>query len=121
MRTVVEHVASTMAAAHQPRVEGKPLADRVAAIAAIIDEQGGVADWQATDDGFVIRERNCPYIAVSRCTDQVCEIDRRVIAELAGAAVHVPQRLRDGAESCAFVIPAPAAHPAPRPGVKPES
>jgi predicted ArsR family transcriptional regulator len=96
-----------MAAAHEARMEGKPLADRVAAIAAIIDEQGGAADWQRTDSGFVIHEHNCPYITVSRCSDHVCEIDRQVVARLAGAPVQVPQRLRDGAESCAFVIAAP--------------
>jgi predicted ArsR family transcriptional regulator len=101
---LVSHVAADMAATYRPRVDGKPEAERVAAIAAIIDEQGGAADWRVTQDGYVIYEHNCPYLSVSRCTDQVCEIDRQVVSALVGLPVHVPQRLRDGADSCAFVI-----------------
>ena len=106
---VVDHVAAGMAAAYMPRVEGKAPAERVAAIASIIEEQGGVATWEATESGFVVHEHNCPYLSVSRCSDHVCEIDRRVVAQLAGLPVEVPQRLRDGAESCAFVITGPGA------------
>lgn len=104
VRHLVAHVAADMAATYRPRVAGKSEADRVAAIAAIIDEQGGAADWRATDSGYVISEHNCPYLSVSRCTDQVCEIDRQVVSALVGLPVQVPQRLRDGADSCTFVI-----------------
>ena len=62
-------------------------------------------DWEPTPDGYVVRERNCPYISVSRHDAHVCELDRQVIARLAGTDVSVSQRLRDGAESCVFVIP----------------
>ncbi|HEX2185719.1 MAG TPA: hypothetical protein VHN78_09465, partial [Chloroflexota bacterium] len=58
-----------------------------------------------------------PYLSVSRCNDHVCEIDRQVVARLAGSPVEVPQRLRDGDESCDFVIaksePDPKVRPAP--------
>jgi predicted ArsR family transcriptional regulator len=51
-----------------------------------------------------VREHHCPYPSVSRCSDHVCEIDRRLVEKLAGASVVVTQRLRDGADSCDFVI-----------------
>jgi predicted ArsR family transcriptional regulator len=101
---LVDHVADAMAASYEPRVEGKSLADRVAAIAEIIEEQGGAAEWETTAEGYVVREHHCPYPSVSRCSDHVCEIDRRLVEKLAGTSVAVTQRLRDGAESCDFVI-----------------
>jgi predicted ArsR family transcriptional regulator len=106
---LVRHVAGGMAAPYLSRVTGKSLPERVVAIAEIIEEQGGAAQWQATDAGYVVHEHNCPYPSVSRCSDHVCEIDRQVVARLADAPVEVTQRLRDGADSCAFVI-APAEH-----------
>ncbi|MGH2350215.1 MAG: helix-turn-helix transcriptional regulator [Chloroflexota bacterium] len=106
VQALVDHVAEGIAAGYQPRVADKALPERVATIAEIIEEQGGAADWETTDAGFVVHEHNCPYLSVSRCSDHVCEIDRQVVAHLAGRSVEVTQRLRDGAESCDFVIAA---------------
>ena len=102
--SLIRHVAGRMAAGHLPRVEGRSLEERVATVSEIIDEQGGATDWEVTADGYVVRERNCPYISVSRHDAHVCELDRQVIARLAGTEVSVSQRLRDGADSCVFVI-----------------
>ncbi|HEX2034779.1 MAG TPA: helix-turn-helix domain-containing protein [Chloroflexota bacterium] len=117
VQALVDHVAAAMAAGYESRVAGKPLKERVATIAEMIEEQGGAADWEVTDSAYVIHERNCPYLSVSRCNDHVCEIDRQVVARLAGSPVEVPQRLRDGDESCDFVIaksePDPKVRPAP--------
>ncbi len=107
VQALVDHVAEEMAESYGPRVAGKPLPERVAAIAEIIEEQGGAADWESTASGYVVHEHNCPYLSVSRCTDHVCEIDRRLVAKLSGSPVEVTQRLRDGANSCDFVIAAP--------------
>jgi predicted ArsR family transcriptional regulator len=101
---LVRHVAGGMAAPYLARMAGKSLPERVVEIAEIIEEQGGAAQWQATEAGYVVHEHNCPYPSVSRCSDHVCEIDRQVVARLAGVPVQVTQRLRDGADSCAFVI-----------------
>jgi predicted ArsR family transcriptional regulator len=101
---LIDHVAERMAAGHRPRVEGRPMEERVAAVSEIIDEQGGATEWEVTADGYVVRERNCPYLSVSRHDAHVCELDRKLIEKLAGADVDVAQRLRDGAESCVFVI-----------------
>src|SRR5918997_1696365 len=45
---LVDHVAAGMAAGYARRVNGKSLPERVAAIAEIIEEQGGAAEWAAT-------------------------------------------------------------------------
>ncbi|HXI18313.1 MAG TPA: hypothetical protein VNM48_18275, partial [Chloroflexota bacterium] len=62
------------------------------------------AEWEVTPEGYIVRERNCPYHTVSRQDDHVCELDRQMIANLTGTSVSVSQRLRDGADSCVFVI-----------------
>jgi len=105
---VLQHTAEQMASPYAARVDGKPLAVRLAVVADMITERGGVADWARVEGGYVVREHNCPYPSASRCSDHVCEIDRRVVEELTGAPVKVTERMRDGAESCAFVIPAGA-------------
>jgi predicted ArsR family transcriptional regulator len=104
VRALVSHVASGTASRYRRRVDGKSLRERVEVIAEIIEEQGGAAEWEQAGQSYVIREHNCPYLSVSRCSDHVCEMDRQVVEKLAGVDVRVTQRLRDGAESCDFVI-----------------
>ena len=106
LNAVIQHAAGQMAAPYAQRVEGKPLPVRLAVVADMITERGGVADWGRVEGGYVVREHNCPYPSASRCSDHVCEIDRQVVEALTGAPVTVTQRMRDGAESCAFVIAA---------------
>jgi predicted ArsR family transcriptional regulator len=106
LHTLIDHVAGQMAAPYAARVEDQPLPVRLAVVANMITERGGVADWARTDEGYVVREHNCPFPSASRCSDHVCEIDRQLVERLAGTPVKVTQRMRDGAESCAFVIPA---------------
>ena len=106
LTSLIDHVATQMAAPYTPRVQGRPLPVRLAVVANMITERGGVADWTRTDGGYVMREHNCPYPSASRCSDHVCEIDRQLVSRLTGTPVKVVERMRDGAESCAFEIPA---------------
>jgi predicted ArsR family transcriptional regulator len=104
LRVLIAHVANQTAAQHLPRMAGRPFPDRVKLVASLLDEQGGATELERSDEGFVVREHNCPYLSVSLQSDHVCELDRQVISHLVGAPVRVSQRLRDGAESCAFHI-----------------
>jgi predicted ArsR family transcriptional regulator len=106
LQLLVDRVAENMAAAQRPRVEGKPIEQRVAEVTRIFEETGGAAELTETEEGYVVQEYNCPYLRVSRQSAHVCEIDRRRVSKLVGAPVELsPSRLRDGAPSCAFIIP----------------
>ena len=107
LQLLVDRVAENMAAAQRPRVEGKPIEQRVAEVTRMFEESGSAADLTETDEGYIVQEYNCPYLRVSRQSVHVCEIDRRLVSKLVGAPVELgPSRLRDGAPSCAFIIPA---------------
>lgn len=115
LQTLITHVANQTAAQHLPQLVGRSLPERVSAVASLIDQQGGAAEWERSSDGYVVREHNCPYLGVSRQSDHVCELDRQVIAQLVGAPVRVSQRLRDGADSCEFHISTVSPETAPAP------
>ncbi len=60
------------------RMEGRPLDERVAILADILDADGYMATWERLDDGsFVIAERNCAIAAVAAEHPGACrsEID----------------------------------------------
>lgn len=93
------------------RLDGKAtFAARVAEIAAILDEDGYLADWEQLDDGtFRITEHNCAVLGVARRFGQACvtevEFLRTILPE---ASVERTSHMMAGAHRCAYLItPAP--------------
>jgi len=82
------------------------LAERVAVIASILDEDGYLADWEQLDDGtYRITEHNCAVLGVARRFGQVCatevEFLRSVLPE---ARVERTSHIMAGAHRCAYLI-----------------
>lgn len=106
LQSFVERVAENMAAARRFRIEGKSTKQRIAEVVRIVEEMGGDAELTETEDGYLVREHNCPYLRVSRQSSHVCEIERRLVSKLVGGPVELgAHRLRNGATSCSFTIP----------------
>jgi predicted ArsR family transcriptional regulator len=80
VRTVGRQLAS-------PRPSG-PLAARVAAAAAVIDELGGITEVKTRGNGgvtFVIHGLSCPFDAVVRSHPGVCDAIETLVAEMTQA------------------------------------
>jgi predicted ArsR family transcriptional regulator len=57
----------------QLQLEGKPLADRVAGLARILDNEGYLADWeQESENTFWLREHNCAVHDVAANFSAAC-------------------------------------------------
>jgi predicted ArsR family transcriptional regulator len=94
----------------KPQVEGKPLRERVAAVAKMQDENGYMTDWEEREDGsFVLREHNCAICKVARSFPQVCQKELELFTRLLDADVSRDQHAVKGDCMCSYVIrPKPA-------------
>jgi DeoR family suf operon transcriptional repressor len=81
-------------------------ADRVAELAAILDEDGYLASFEAQDDGsFLVTEHNCAIIAVARQHPHACSSEIEFIrAALPEADVERTTHMVQGAHSCTYEI-----------------
>lgn len=92
----------------RPRLHGRPLAEQVAELAKILDEDGYLAHARDNDDGsFDIIERNCAIAAVAAAHPDACRSELEFIrAVLPGAAVERISHMVAGATECGYrVIP----------------
>jgi DeoR family suf operon transcriptional repressor len=88
------------------RLEGKPFEERVAELAAILDEDGYLADWSRQDDGsYRVVEHNCAILGVARrhCGACASEIDF-LRAAMPDAVVDRVAHMLSGAHVCAYAI-----------------
>jgi DeoR family suf operon transcriptional repressor len=93
----------------RPRLAHLPFDEQVAALTAILDEDGYLADVVRQEDGsWLITEHNCAILTVAHGFSQACSSELAFIREaLPGATVERVAHLMDGAHVCAYRV-APA-------------
>jgi DeoR family suf operon transcriptional repressor len=92
-----------------PRTADRPFDEQVAALTAILDEDGYLADAERLPDGsWRITEHNCAILTVAHGFSQACASELAFIREaLPGATVRRVAHLMDGAHVCAYVVSPP--------------
>jgi DeoR family suf operon transcriptional repressor len=93
-----------------PRTKGLPFDEQVAALTAILDEDGYLADAVRLPDGsWRITEHNCAILTVAHGFSQACTSELAFIREaLPGATVQRVAHIMDGAHVCAYVVSPPS-------------
>jgi DeoR family suf operon transcriptional repressor len=90
----------------RPRLADLPFDEQVAALAAILDEDGYLADATKAEDGsWLITEHNCAILTVAHGFSQACSSELSFIRDaLPRATVERVAHLMDGAHVCAYRI-----------------
>jgi DeoR family suf operon transcriptional repressor len=98
----------------KPRLAHLSFDEQVSALAAILDEDGYLADALRQDDGsWLVTEHNCAILTVARGFGQACSSELAFIRDaLPGATVERVAHLMDGAHVCAYRISPPETRPA---------
>ena len=97
---------------YEAKVAGKALKERVEAVAGILDEEGGFAEWRPVNGGFEIADYNCVYRRVVDSHDDLCDWHLSLLSRLLGNDVSCTQFMSKGAECCRFVVESGEAAPA---------
>ena len=94
----------------RPRMADLSFSEQVAALTAILDEDGYLAEAERLPDGsWRITEHNCAILTVAHGFSQACTSELAFIRDaLPGASVRRVAHLMDGAHVCAYVVSPPA-------------
>jgi predicted ArsR family transcriptional regulator len=87
-----------------------PLAERVAALAAMRDAEGYMAEAEETADGWLLVENHCPICVAARACSGLCQVELEVFRKVLGkdASVERVDHILAGARRCAYrVTPRP--------------
>jgi DeoR family transcriptional regulator, suf operon transcriptional repressor len=97
-----------------PRLAHLSFDEQVAALAAILDEDGYLADAERQADGsWLITEHNCAILTVAHGFSQACSSELSFIRDaLPGATVERVAHLMDGAHVCAYRVTPEVTEPA---------
>ncbi len=104
-RTLLVHrVADRLAERHRPQVEGRTLAERVAAATDLLHVIGGFADWCETAEGFEIRDYNCVFSRIAPESEAGCEWHVRLLTRLLDHPVRHELVLSGNLQCCRYFV-----------------
>jgi predicted ArsR family transcriptional regulator len=101
---LVKVVAERWAAEKGGRLQGKALEERVAEVARIRNEEGAMAEWQKVDDGYLLRQHNCPASRISGDHPEVCRAELEYLRHLLGVYVEREENSHDGQQKCIYRV-----------------
>jgi len=101
-----QRISDTMVESHKDKATGKSLEAKVAEAVRILNQEGAMAEWEKTEDGFAVWEHNCPWFLVAQRHPKVCSIDRLFLSKFLGAEVEATHRIVDGHPRCGYHVPA---------------
>lgn len=89
---------------YESSMEGKTLEERVGKLADIQNANGYMADWERTEDGFVLQEYNCPISQVANRYNEACECEQQLFEKLLETKVERTECLAKGGGKCVYHI-----------------
>jgi predicted ArsR family transcriptional regulator len=105
LHEILHNVAERMAAPYVERLEGKPLPERVAAAAQIMEEQGCMVSLREADgDEYYIDEFTCPTPKVAQQDRSVCALHVDFVHLLTGGDTRLTQSLLRGERACSYRV-----------------
>ncbi|HEV2110616.1 MAG TPA: DeoR family transcriptional regulator [Gammaproteobacteria bacterium] len=88
----------------EPRLKGKTLAQRIKALKGIYFEEDPHTSVKKDARGYVLVERNCPYLTVAMRRPQLCSVTLCTLTRLLGVRVVREERFQDGDRRCVFRV-----------------
>lgn len=106
VKEIFHSIGQRSARKYAQRFEGKSPQERVAELTAILREQGVVAEYESTPDGFVLREHTCPFRDTVATNPEVCSVVHALMEEVLPGKAEQRLSIARGDDACEFAIPA---------------
>jgi predicted ArsR family transcriptional regulator len=103
-QALLRRVAGRFAEPYRPRVEGRPLAERIIETTEIIRERGSEVSCEADGDGWLIQQSTCPFPKVAGENSCVCALDVEFVRQLVGSDARLTTSLLRGDRCCTFRV-----------------
>jgi predicted ArsR family transcriptional regulator len=81
------------------------LRERVKAVAKLLEDEGYFAQWEESEDGFVLLLSNCPVAQISKRFREACISEEEALTKILETQVVSECHLASGESKCRYFIP----------------
>jgi predicted ArsR family transcriptional regulator len=86
-------------------IDSLPIEKRLDIVKDLLGAEGFTMEWEHKDDGYHIREVNCPYYHVGQSHPEVCVVDETLISNMLSVPVEKVKCILNGDSYCTYVVP----------------
>lgn len=100
---VVEQIADE----HRKEFEGLSVEKKLDYLVKLLADEGFLATWEPSSDGYILTEYSCPYYSVGQKHDEVCSFDRQLVQIILQTEIHQHSCMLHGDTCCQFSFTVP--------------
>jgi DeoR family transcriptional regulator, suf operon transcriptional repressor len=101
---VLEARYATLTRRLQEQLTGVAPAERLAAVARLLTEEGYMAEATASSGSGTLVEHNCAVQAVAERFPEICAAEAKFLAAVLGAEVHRQEHILSGCSACEYRV-----------------
>ena len=101
---VFENVVLGVVDEHRGEYEHLAFEEKLDYLVDLLADEGFLASWENSDDGYTVTEYSCPYISVGRSHSEICTIDKDLIVNVLQTPVEQISCMLQGDECCQFSV-----------------
>ena len=102
--TLFEEIANEIIAENAAQLEGKSKAERMKALARILQNEGFLVQWEETNGEYRIIEHNCPYRSLGEQHPIICKLDHTLITTILDSPAEKQSCRLDGDNRCVYIV-----------------
>lgn len=95
-------VVKSLIQEHKSEFEGLSFEERLNYVIALLAEEGFLARWERTNEGYQIIEYSCPYISVGQKHQEVCTFDKELMLTVLDVPIQQHSCMLNGDDCCHF-------------------
>ncbi len=92
---------------HREIFEELSFEERLDYLVKMLAEEGFLASWEVTDNGYMLTEYSCPYYSVGRKHSEVCAFDKQLMIRVLETPIIQHSCMLEGDSSCQFSLTFP--------------
>jgi predicted ArsR family transcriptional regulator len=104
VKKVLSRIADTKVATTEAALQGLPLAERIQALKDWYLKDDPHMEIEKTEGGYLLVERNCPFINTAMNRPAICSISVNALSKLLGVRVVRDEKFQNGNGRCVFHI-----------------
>jgi DeoR family suf operon transcriptional repressor len=84
-----------------------PFEERLNIVQDLLNAEGFTMEWEHKEDGYHIREVNCPYYHVGQSHPEVCAVDETLISNVLSVPIEKVNCILNGDSLCTYIVSKP--------------
>ncbi len=109
---VLHNVVEGVLEEHRGEFEHLAVEDRLDYLVELLADEGFLAHWEKTREGYIVTEFSCPYISLGETHSEICTIDKELIVNVLDAPVQQNSCMLEGGDCCQFLVKIEEVQPA---------